>query len=65
MVVTIAERLGCTPNWLLGVPDPRSEGFADRELAERLLNAVAGMSAEELRLFVLQAEAVAGQDRKP
>ena len=58
-LVMIAERLGCTPNWLLGVPDDRTTAFADPMLADRLLNAGAGMNASELRSFVIQAEAVA------
>ena len=55
-LVLIAERLGCTPNWLLGVPDDRTTAFADPALADRLLNAGAGMNASELRIVVLQVE---------
>lgn len=62
-LVRIAEALGTTPNWLLGVPsadaaDPQTIGLIDR-----FVNASNGMNMRELELLVIQAEAVSASKR--
>lgn len=64
-LVRIAEALGTTPNWLLGVTAP---DLADPELAgliARFSNASNGMTKQELEMCVIQAEAVVAAKRKP
>ena len=64
-LVRIAEALGTTPNWLLGVT---ASGLTDPELAEliaRFSNASNGMTKQELEMCVIQAEAVVAANRKP
>jgi len=63
-LVRIAEALGTTPNWLLGisatdVSDPELSGLVDR-----FSNASNGMTKQELEMFVIQAEAVVAAKRK-
>lgn len=60
-LVRIAERLGTTPNALLGV----EEAFVDDDDANALINrfvrAASNMTPDELELCVVQAEAIAAR----
>lgn len=55
----IAAALGTTPNWLLGVVDRDEKDPAKSLLVGRLLNATAGMTTDQVKLTVIQAEAIA------
>lgn len=63
-LVRIADKLGTTPNDLLGVRKRSDEDDAFRELAERFLRAAALMCEGQLEQSVVQAEAVAKQNRQ-
>jgi hypothetical protein len=63
MLVKIAMSLGTTPNWLLGLDDEGLAATARSNLMDRLLMAVRAMSDRDLRLFVVQAEAVAQESQ--
>jgi transcriptional regulator with XRE-family HTH domain len=63
MLVKIAMSLGTTPNWLLGLDDEGLAATARSNLMDRLLMAVRAMSDHDLRLFVVQAEAVAQESQ--
>jgi hypothetical protein len=57
-LVRIAESLGTSPNWLLGVApsstiDPQLSAYI-----ERFANAANGMTKPEIEMCVIQAEAV-------
>lgn len=54
----IAEALGVTPDWLLGVEDRLQNDGKKAELLTRLENAAIAMSEAELELSVIQAEAI-------
>jgi len=58
-LVKIAERLGTTPNALLGVEENHVVDDTTNVLINRFVRAASLMSAEELELCVIQAEAVA------
>lgn len=55
---SISEVLGTTPNWLLGVADSLEKEPKKAALISRFTNASSGMTLEELRLCVIQAEAI-------
>lgn len=55
----ISEALGTTPNWLLGVISKDEKDLARAALIGRFMNAAAGMTAEQLEMCVIQAEAIA------
>jgi transcriptional regulator with XRE-family HTH domain len=58
-LVRIAQRLGTTPNWLLGL-DPSGKKPSKAVLAiERLSMAAQELSDEELRIVTIQVEALA------
>lgn len=57
----IAKALGTTPNWLLGISGDYSADPDKAELIDRFINASKAMSQEELRLCVIQAEAIAAK----
>jgi hypothetical protein len=57
-LVRISVALGTTPNWLLGATDARGQDPRIAELLERLLNAAANMTIQELEIYVIQAEAI-------
>lgn len=63
-LVKIAEVLGTTPNWLLSLDVP-GETRSDRSLLlDRLNIAASTLSAEALRITVLQAEALARSNQE-
>lgn len=62
-LVRIAEALATTPNWLLGVPAKLNDDPKRSSLVERFANAANSMTAQELELCVIQAEAVAAAHR--
>jgi transcriptional regulator with XRE-family HTH domain len=62
-LVRIAEALGTTPNWLLGVTSADSKDPSIAELVDRFTNASNGMTLQELEMSVIQAEAVAASKR--
>ena len=57
--VHIAQALSTTPNWLLGVDSDGRRATKRSAMIDRLANAAVELSDEELRITVLQAEAVA------
>ena len=57
-LVAIAQALGTTPNWLLGLDSTGASATKRSQLVDRMVGALAQMTAEELRIAVLQAEAV-------
>ncbi|MCP1199076.1 helix-turn-helix domain-containing protein [Notoacmeibacter sp. MSK16QG-6] len=57
----IAEVLQTTPNWLLGVAGAHEDDPEKAAFIDRFANAAKGMNAEELELFVIQAEAIAAR----
>lgn len=59
----IAERLGTTPDWLLGASSKVEQDPKRGALIARFVNAAAGMTVDELDLCVVQAEAVAARRR--
>lgn len=60
-LVKIAERLGTTPNALLGVEEAFVDDDAANVLINRFVRAASNMSQDELELCVVQAEAVAAR----
>ena len=58
-LVRIAETLGTTPSWLLGV-SMRGKDITS-SLIERFENAATGMPVDELELCIIQAEALAAR----
>jgi transcriptional regulator with XRE-family HTH domain len=54
----ISEVLDTTPNWLLGVTSKIEKAPETAALIERFVNAARGMTREQLKLCVIQAEAV-------
>lgn len=60
-LVRIAERLGTTPNSLLGVEEHFVESESANALINRFVRAASNMSQDELELCVVQAEAVAAR----
>lgn len=58
-LVRIAERLGTTPNALLGIEEAFVDDNAANALINRFVRAASNMSRDELELCVVQAEAVA------
>lgn len=60
-LVKIADVLGTTPNWLLGVVDKLETQPKERALIDRFKNAALHMTLNELELSVIQAEAVAAK----
>ena len=60
----IAEVLGTTPNWLLGISEEQ-ENDPDRvAFMDRFANASSGMTLEEMKLCVIQAEAIVADKNK-
>jgi transcriptional regulator with XRE-family HTH domain len=59
----IAERLGTTPSWLLGVTRKAEKESETAALVERLVKVARGMTREQLELCVIQAEAVVASNR--
>lgn len=62
-LIQIAERLGTTPNDLLGFEAEFKADEATNALINRFVRAAGHMSAEELELCVVQAEAIAAGRR--
>lgn len=58
-LVLIATTLDTTPNWLLGLDAAGGRASARSALLDRLTTAASAMTDKELRMFVIQAEAVA------
>lgn len=59
---SIAEVLGTTPNWLLGL-DGVFEGDPEKSrLIERFKNAATNLELRDLRLFIVQVEAVVANE---
>ena len=54
----IAEVLGITPNWLLGVSAVQNIDTNKAELIERFANVASQITTDELELCVIQAEAI-------
>ncbi|KQY76822.1 DNA-binding protein [Ensifer sp. Root142] len=57
-LVRIADSLGTSPNWLLGVALTSSQDPQLSAYIERFANAANGMSKHEIEMCVIQAEAV-------
>ena len=62
-LVKIAERLGTTPNALLGVEEKYVGDGLVNKLINRFVRAASHMSIDELDLSVVQAEAVAARSK--
>ena len=60
-LVKIAERLGTTPDTLLGVERKYVDDVATNTLINRFIQAASLMSKEELELCIVQAEALAAR----
>lgn len=60
----IADILGTTPNWLLGVEDQLETQSNKTTLIERFMNTARAMSPEELEFSVIQAEAIVASKNK-
>jgi len=58
-VVKIADALGTSPNWLLGVSLASTTDREYAALMDRFANAANGMSKQEMEMCIIQAEAVA------
>lgn len=58
-VVRIAETLGTTPNWLLGVDEMKDADPEKAALVARFTNATRLLPARDVEMLVVQAEAVA------
>ena len=63
-LVRIAEALGTTPNWLLGFDAHIESERWLSELMDRFANAAMGMAPEELKMVVIQAEAITAAKAK-
>lgn len=61
-LVRIANGLGTTPNWLLGLDGEGKRPTRRTALLERLTTAAKELSDEELRISVVQAEALVRRD---
>jgi hypothetical protein len=59
----ISEALDTTPNWLLGITSKIEKAPETAALIERFVNAARGMTREQLKLCVIQAEAVVVSNR--
>ncbi|WP_457584613.1 helix-turn-helix domain-containing protein [Ensifer canadensis] len=57
-LVRIAESLGTSPNWLLGVAPSSSSDPQLSAYIDRFANAANGMTKPEIEMCVIQAEAV-------
>lgn len=57
-LTNIADILGTTPNWLLGVEDQLDKQPEKAALIGRFINTATAMTKKELELFVIQAEAI-------
>lgn len=57
-LVKIADALGTSPNWLLGLPIASAKDPQFAALIDRFANAANGMSKQEIEMCVIQAEAV-------
>jgi transcriptional regulator with XRE-family HTH domain len=55
---SIAEGLGTTPNWLLGITSKVEKAPETAALIDRFVNAARGMTRDQLEMCVIQAEAV-------
>jgi transcriptional regulator with XRE-family HTH domain len=62
-LLRIAEALGTTPNWLLGVASSDAVDSETAGLIDRFVNASNAMNRRELELLVIQAEAVSASKR--
>ncbi len=60
-LVNIAETLGTTPNWLLGITSNAGMTEDKAKLVDRFENAATCMGTDDLELCVIQAEAVAAK----
>lgn len=58
-LVHIASVLETSPNWLLGLDPSGGRASVRSTLVDRLTTAAGAMTDKQLKLFVLQAEAVA------
>lgn len=63
-LVRIANDLGTTPNWLLGVLPKDERDKVKSDLIERFENAATGMTTDELELCIIQAEALSARSRE-
>jgi transcriptional regulator with XRE-family HTH domain len=63
-LVRIADALGTSPNWLLGVTLNTSKDPKVVALIERFANATNGMTKQEIEMCVIQAEAVGAAKRR-
>lgn len=61
-LVKISQKLGTTPNWLLGLSSIGTDGTARTDMQDRLISAAQMMQDEKLRHLVIQAEALAAED---
>lgn len=57
-LVKIANALGTTPNWLLGVTPASAKDPQLSALIDRFSNAANGMTKQEIELCIIQAEAI-------
>lgn len=57
-LVRIAETLGTTPNWLLGVEEPANRDPEKAALVQRFAHAAQLMPVRDVETCVIQAEAV-------
>lgn len=62
-LVKIAERLGSTPNALLGVEEKHADDAEFNTFINRFVRAARQMTADELELSVIQAEAVCARNQ--
>lgn len=60
----IAEVLGTTPNWLVGVEEAFEGNLEKAALVERFKNAAMSMEIGELKQFIVQVEAVVSTKTK-
>lgn len=61
-LVKIAQTLGTTPNWLLGLSVVGTDGTARTNMQDRLISAAQMMPSDKLRHLVIQAEALAADE---
>lgn len=61
-LVRIAEALGTTPNWLLGVDEMEDTDPEKAALVSRFAHAARLLSARDVEMLVIQAEAVAKRE---
>lgn len=60
-LVKIAQRLGTTPNWLLGLASDGEAATRHSDLIDRLMAAGLKLSDSELSVVVVQSEALASK----